>query len=85
MSVNSQYAKMIDDYFTKYGYAIKQIGTPALNNRQRWTYIKTQDCSVVGGCEASFIRKINSIFDSGITFWKNADEVGNYSLANNPN
>lgn len=85
MSVNSQYAKMIDDYFTKYGYAIKQIGTPALNNRQRWTYIKTQDSNAVGGCDSSFIRKINNIFDSGITFWKNADEVGNYSLANNPN
>ena len=28
------------------------------------------------------VRKICSIYDSGITFWKNPSEVGNYSLDN---
>lgn len=72
-------AKRIDDYFTRYGYAIGRIGTPNLSNgRKNQHYIKTRDCLVVGDCPAEYCRQIESIFDKGITWW-DSDNVGNYN------
>lgn len=81
-----EYLKIIDDFFDKYGYAIKAIGTPNFNARPHWTYIKTADVVVKGGAgyagSASDRKKIAQILDHGITFWNNPTEVGDYSLNN---
>ena len=42
----------------------------------------TNGCVLKGNAPADDIRKICSIYDDGITFWKNPSEVGNYSLDN---
>ena len=47
-----------------------------------WTYTKTRGCVLVGDAPADDVRAICNIYDSGITFWKNGNEVGNYSLDN---
>lgn len=81
-SVNYQYAKMIDDYFTMYGYAVKSIGRINTNARPHWNYVKTVGCVLNGSIPSDDARKIISIYDRGITFWKNGLEVGNYELDN---
>lgn len=82
------YLKIIDDYFTVYGYAIKSVGVPNISARPHWNYIKTVDACILpvsgGGLPSSALGKIIQIFDRGVTFWKNPDEVGNYSLNNRP-
>lgn len=83
-SVNYQYAKMIDDYFTMYGYAIKSIGRINTHSRPHWNYVKTVGCVLTGSIPSDDARKIVSIYDRGITFWKNGNEVGNYELDNRP-
>lgn len=83
-TVTKLYARMIDDYFTKYGYAQGIIDTPNTHARPHFTYIKTNDCTIVSKCPADDARKIAETFDKGITFWVNIDEVGDYSVKNHP-
>lgn len=84
MCINSQNARMIDDYFTLYGYAIKNLGTPNMNARPHWTYVKTVGCNVDGSLPASDKATIENIFDKGTRFWHSLTEMGNYSLDNSP-
>ena len=85
VSVNRQYAKMIDDYFTMYGYAEKCISRVHTNARPHWSYVKTVGCVTTGSIPADDMKRIISIYDKGVTFWKNPSEVGNYSLDNSLN
>ena len=82
--ITAEYAKAIDGFFSAYGYKVNRLGTPALNNRPHWTYVKTIGCKVRGTCPGDAIQKICQVFDKGITFWVTASEVGNYSLNNAP-
>nr|DAT06443.1 MAG TPA: Major tail protein [Caudoviricetes sp.] len=83
--VHPKLAKIIDDYFTMFGYATNEIKVPNINVRPHWTYTKTQQCNLVSiNCSNNDITAIKNIFNNGITFWKNASEIGNYSLDNRP-
>lgn len=84
MSISKNYAIMIDNYFSMYGYKVGQILTPNMNARPHWTYVKTDGCDVAGNLPASDKRSIENIFDSGVRFWHNLSELGNYSLNNSP-
>lgn len=84
MSVSHQYAKMIDDFFSMYGYNIKVIGTPMRTARPHWTYVKTVGVNIIGSVPADDLNKICRIYDKGVTWWRNGSEIGNYSLNNSP-
>ena len=84
MTINYDNAKSIDNYFTMYGYKINSIGIPNIHARPHFTYVKTVDCKVVGNCSADAQRRIQDIYDSGIRFWVNASEVGDYTVDNSP-
>lgn len=84
MCVTAQYARMIDDYFDRFGYSTCRVKVPNRNVRQNWTYTKTQDVSISGSVPADDMKKIKAIYDKGITFWNSPLNVGNYSLSNRP-
>lgn len=77
-----EYAKIIDEFFTRYGYSSGRIKVPETHIRPKWTFTKTQNCALKGDIPAESAEKIRAIFNAGITFWINASEVGNYTLAN---
>lgn len=81
-SISNQYARMIDEYFTMYGYATKRCKKPNRNSRPHWNYVKTINCTITGSVPADDLKKICDVYNNGITFWKNGSEVGNYSLDN---
>lgn len=84
--IREEYARIIDDYFTVYGYATNRVKVPNISVRPHWTYTKTIGSNVVSKtCSNNDVTLINTIFDNGITFWKNASEIGNYSFDNSPN
>ena len=83
-SVTSNYAKVIDDFFTRFGYAVKRNKVPNRNGRPHWNYVKTVGCTITGSIPTDDARKICSIYDNGITFWNNGNEIGDYSLDNSP-
>lgn len=91
MMIKKEYAIMIDNFFTMFGYATKKVKVPNIRDtnakkRIRWNYVKTAGCIIHGapgkGLPAEDEKKISQIYDNGITFWKNLSEVGNYSLDN---
>lgn len=82
--INPLNAQIIDDFFNCYGYATHRVKVPNRNVRPHWTYVKTIDINLESNAPADDTSKIASIYDSGITFWNNPAEVGNYSLNNSP-
>lgn len=82
--IREEYARVIDDYFSAYGYATKRLKKPNRSSRPYWNYVKTIGCTITGSVPCDDLSAICSIYDSGITFWKNGAEVGNYSLDNSP-
>lgn len=94
MGVERDKAKVIDGYFSMFGYAVKQVKVPnvrasGVTLRPHWNYVKTTACiihPVSGkGLPTEDEEAISNIYDNGITFWTNANEVGNYNLNNSPN
>lgn len=82
--VNNEHAQIIDDYFTMYGYKLNRVQKPNLTARPAFTYVKTIGCHIKAFLCNEDTLKIESIFDSGITFWAHGDDIGNYALDNKP-
>lgn len=83
LSITSQYAQVIDNYFTMFGYAIKSIGVPSRYNRTRFTYIKTIGCIVKGNLPNDAKQIIQNRYNEGIRFWVDRLNIGDYSSDNN--
>ena len=84
MNINAEDARIIDNYFTMFGYADNTVHEPNMNARQRFTYVKTIDCKIDCRCPASDADKIEEIFNRGIRFWKDHTQIGNYTDDNLP-
>lgn len=82
--IDDVHARVIDDYFTMYGYACRRVKVPDLYTRPLWTYIKTIGSNITGAFCNEDIQKINSIFDKGITFWSPGADFGDYTQDNSP-
>lgn len=82
-SIRRDYAKIIDDYFSMYGYAELKVGLPNTNSRPSWNYVKTRDVTITGHIPFLDLEKIKSIFNEGVTFW-HGDYVGDYTRNNQP-
>ena len=82
--VTEETARMLDDYFTMYGYRLNRVQTPNINARPAFTYVKTIGCKLAGDMCTDDILAIESIFDRGLTWWKNGDKVADYTQTNTP-
>lgn len=82
MSIKSEYARIIDEYFQAYGYKVNRFKVPNKAHRSRFWYTKTLDINIDGGIPAKDMEKIKSCYNNGITFWRNANEINDYSLSN---
>lgn len=73
----------IDRYFDMYGYAVNNVKIPNIattNIRPKFNYIQTGLTSIIStSLSAEVEEKIKSVYQKGITFWNNPNEVGNYS------
>lgn len=82
----SEDLRVIDEFFDMYGYAIHRVGTPNTDVRPHWCYVKMVSSAIkpsgIDGLPASDMRKIEAVLNTGVTFWKDMANVGNYSLNN---
>jgi len=81
-SVDAEHARAIDNYFTMYGYKLGRVQKPNIFARKAFTYVKTIGCKIAGNINTEDLVKIESIFDRGITFWEDGDNLGDYSVDN---
>lgn len=82
MQVQSYYAKIIDNYFTAYGYAINDIKKPELNTRTRFNFIWTQGANVLGDLPTEAKTVINRQMDAGLRIWHDPSAWMDYSVKN---
>lgn len=82
MSVKAEFARVIDDYFTMYGYQTNRVKVPNKNHRSRFWYTKTVGCEIDGAMAQRDMQKIKACYDNGITFWRKADDIAIYNTAN---
>lgn len=81
MGVRAQIARVIDEFFSMYGYEVDTVKVPNFTGRAHWNYVKTRNACMRGEAPATDMSRINALLDSGVTFWHDAD-VGNYSQDN---
>lgn len=80
--IRAEYAKIIDDYFTMYGYKVNSVKIPNINSRQNWNFIKTVNCNITGSIPQQDMQKIKNMFNNGVTIWHNPSTMLEY---NHPN
>ena len=74
--------QLIDNYFTRYGYAQNNVTTPNLMARPYWTYIKTRNCNIIGAMPDTARQVITNVLNKGTTVWKGNCMVGDFTLDN---
>lgn len=84
MRVKTEYLKIIDDYFTRFGYAIKSLAIPNITGRRYWNYVEIGSSEEIGYGEvpSKYMDIINNACRRGVTIWHNHENIGNYSLDN---
>ena len=84
MRVKNQFMQIIDDYFTRFGYAVKSLAMPNITGRKYWNYVEIGANEEIGYGEvpAKYMDTINNACRRGVTIWHNHANVGNYSLNN---
>ena len=84
MRVKTEYLKIIDDYFTRFGYAVKSLAMPNITGRAYWNYVEIGASEEIGYGElpAKYMDTINNACRRGVTIWHNHANIGNYSLNN---
>jgi hypothetical protein len=84
MRAKTEYMKIIDDYFTRFGYAVRQLEEPNITGRTYWNYIEIGSSEEIGYGEvpAKFMDIINNACRKGVTIWHNHTNIGNYNLNN---
>lgn len=88
--IQGQFARIIDDFFSKFGYKTNRLKIPNRNGRKAWNYVKTCGCTLTGSAPADVTAALVQIYDRGITFWRCIDlsagnpftRVGDYTLDN---
>lgn len=84
MCVKPEYAEIVDKFFDMFGYNTSTVKVPNTHSRPHWNYVKTVGCEIKGFLPQEAANVIKAVYDRGVTFWKNGDEVGNYTLDNSP-
>ena len=82
VDINATDARIIDEFFDKFGYQTNRLKVPNVSGRKAWNYVKTRECEIVGNIPASIKASIIEIFNTGVTFWKDGDKIGDYSQDN---
>lgn len=84
MRAKTEYMRIIDDYFTRFGYAVKRLETPNITGRRYWNYVEIGSSEEIGygDVPSKYMDIINNACRRGVTIWHNHANIGNYSLSN---
>ncbi|MEE0137743.1 hypothetical protein [Fusobacterium ulcerans] len=90
MRIREENARVIDDWFTRFGYKINRVKLPNQIGRRYWNYVQIGSSENIGyspstssrSVPAASMEIINTIYRNGTTIWHNHANIGNYSLDN---
>ena len=84
MCIRPEYLRIVDDYFTMYGYKVMRVKTPQFTSRPNHNFLKTIDCDLTGEMPQDDEDELKAMFNAGLTVWHNPATFGNYSVNNAP-
>lgn len=89
ISIKEEYARSIDEYFTRLGYKVNRLKLPNQTGRQNWNFVQiatgeslAYQKANVTGIPSDDLATINKLYQRGITLWHSHDNIGNYNLTN---
>ena len=82
ISIKREYATILDNFFSAYGYKVNRFGLPQISSRSNWNYIKTNDINLLGEIPDVDRKKLESIFNKGCTFWHTTTYFLDYNRTN---
>lgn len=89
MSIRAEYARVIDDWFTSFGYKTNRIKIPNITGRQYFNFVQIGANENIGysnnnerNVPAASMEIINTIFRNGVTIWHDHQYLGDYSVNN---
>lgn len=90
MTITSEYARKIDHFFTRFGYAVNDVAYPNMLHRANYNYVQISKDSTTAFSNnannicvpATELEMINNMFRNGVTVWNNHTNFGDYSVAN---
>lgn len=82
VKITREFAEIIDNYFSMFGYKINKVKNPNIRGRQNWNFVQTNRANITGDIPVEALRLLSDALDKGVTFWHTTD-VGNYTLPNN--
>ena len=82
MSIKSEVAKVLDEFFSMFGYKVNRVKLPNITGRLNWNYVKTIDCNIHAYIPQKDCIEIKNMFNTGVTFWHNPSTFLDYSQSN---
>ena len=82
MSIRPEYARIIDKFFSVFGYQVNRVKMPNITGRRNWNYVKTHGCYIDADIPQEDLQQIKDMFNNGVTLWHNPDNFGNYNANN---
>ena len=84
MILNDEELRIIDNYFTRFGYKVNSLKIPEFNSRTYWNFVKIADGENIGYGEipSKAMDTINRFFRNGVSIWHSHANLGNFSWAN---
>ena len=82
MTIKKEYAEIIDNFLSMYGYKVNRTGIPHTHVRQYWDYCKTIDIHIAGDIPEKDMQKLKDLFNNGCTFWHDTSHFMDYSQTN---
>ena len=82
ISIKNEYAKIIDDYFSMYGYKVNTVKTPNITGRSNWNFVKMINPNLEASIPQEDLQEIKSMFSAGLTIWHTTQYFLDYSRTN---
>ena len=86
--IKPEYARIIDDWFTMFGYKTSRLKIPNQTGRKYWNYVQIAQGETIGvtvdsiSVPSASMDIIDSAYQRGVTIWHDHENIGNYSLNN---
>ena len=82
MSCKAEYIKLVDQFFTMFGYQVNTMKVPNITGRRYWNYVKCGQVNITANIPQDDMNEIKSLFNTGITLWHDPSYYLDYSQNN---
>jgi len=82
MSCKAEYIRLVDQYFTMFGYQVNTMKKPNVTGRRYWNYVKCAQANILGDIPQEDMNEIKAMFTNGVTFWHDPSKYLDYSQNN---